>query len=332
MSVPQCLIDRIGIEPCEGESTYARLVTDLPGLSIASIASAMPAEKWASARSAAQSLVPIGVRNTLTRLKALMAARGMNMLKKVDEGIFCVFGNTAQSGLVSGEAGVLIQKNLYWQSVFTPIRVNYIALKSPNDTTNIVVEIKKEDGTQLWTTTVASISANAEFEIPVNEDFYVDKIKVVIEGSDMQGYYGDCTTGAACCGEPPPSYPNSHLRSAFMVNAIEGGVVSGWKSPGVKVSVETPCGDAIFCQYGEELDEAALYFTGVAFLKEWQASTRLNVWALKKDWVDERITEWSMLAEEVLHLQVDNIMEDLQKCLPRCFKCRQNVGWVAALP
>lgn len=333
MSVPQCLIDRIGIEPCEGENTYSRLITELPGLSISSLASAMPAEKWASARSSAASLVPIGVGKTLTKLKALMAARGMNMLKKVDEGVFCYFGNTAQSGLVSGEAGVLIQKNMYWQSQFTPIRVNYIALKSPNDTTGIVVEIKKEDGTVLWTTTVAAITANAEFEIPVNEDFYLDKIKVVIEGTDMQGYYGDCTSNASgCSGCAPYSSVLSHLRSYFMVNAIEGGVVSGWKSPGVKVSVETPCGDNIFCQYGEELDEAMLYFTGVAFLKEWQASTRLNVWALKKDWVDERITEWTLLADEAVHLQVDNIMDNLQTCLPRCFKCRQNVAWVPALP
>lgn len=332
MSVPQCLIDHIGIEPCDGASTATRLITDLPGLSISSIASAMPSEKWLSARSAAESLVPIGVRRTLTKLKALLAARGHNMLKKVDEGEFCFFGTTAQSALTAGEAGVQIQKSRYLQPSVLPIRINWVALKSPNDTAGIDIEIKTEAGVVLWSANVANLPADTEYQVPVGEDFYVDKLKVVIEGAQMQGYYGDCTIGDSCCADAPYSSSQTTLRSAFFVNAIEGGVVGGWKSPGVKVSVETPCEDSIFCPYGEELADAMLLFTGVAFLKEWQASARLNVWALKKDWVDERILEWEMLGDEALHLQVDNICEDLKTCVPRCFKVRNLVAYTPAHP
>lgn len=332
MSVPQCLNDRIGFEPCEGESTAIRLITDLPGLSISSLASAMPADKWASARSAAETLIPIGVRRALTKLKALLAARGMNMLKKVDEGEFCFFGTTTQSGLVSGEAGVYIQKNRYLQPSVLPIHINWVALKSPNDTTGIDIEIKSEGGAVLWSGNVPFLPADTEYQVPVGLDFFEEKLKVVIEGSQMQGYYGDCTTGESCCAEAPYSSKQTTMRSAFMINAIEGGVVSGWKSPGVKVSIETPCSDSIFCPYGEELADAMLYFTGVAFLKEWQASTRLNAWALKKEWVVERLVEWEALGDEAILLQVDNIMDDLQTCMPRCFKMRQKVGFIPSHP
>lgn len=332
MSVPQCLIDRIGIEPCEGQSTANRLITELPGLSIASIASAMPAEKWLSARSAAESLIPIGVRRTLTKLKALLSARGMNLLSKVDEGEFCVFGTQAQSGLVPGEGGIFVQKNRFLQPQSLPIRVNWVALKSPNNTSDIDIEIKTEGNVILWSATVANLPADTEYQVPVNQDFYEEKIKVVINGSQMQGYYGDCTTGEACCGEQPFSHSSTVLRSAFHVNAIEGGVISGWKSPGVKVSIETPCSDSIFCQYGEQLEDAMLYFSGVAFLQEWKASTRLNAWSLKKDWVDERLIEWEQLGDEALHLQVDNLCEDLRTCLPRCFKQRNPVAFMPAHP
>ena len=332
MSVPQCLIDHIGIEPCEGESSATRLLTDLPGLSIESLASTIPTEKWASARSAAETLIPIGVRRALTKLKALMAARSMNLRDTVDEGVFCFFGTKAQSGLIQGDQGIYIQKNRFFQPAILPIRVNWVALKSPNATSGIDINIKSEAGVVLWTYNVATIPADTEVQIPVDTDFYEEKIKVVVNGSEMQGYYADCTTGEGCCGELPYSSAQTQQRSAFMVNAIEGGVVGGWKSPGVKVSVETPCGDSIFCPYGERLADAMLYFTGVAFLKEWQASARLNVWSLKKDWVAERLIEWEQLGDEALHLQVDGLVEDMRDCLPRCFKVRQAIGFLPAHP
>jgi hypothetical protein len=333
--IPACLIDLIGIEPCEGQSTYLRLLTELEGLSISSIAATADPDKWTSARKEIEGLVPLGFEATINRLKRKMSAQGFIMKSVIDTGEFCVFGTAQQTGLTAGDQGLYIQKNLLLQPSSQPIRVKWLKLKSPNLTTNIPVRITDEVGNTLWSTTVATLPANTEFEVTVNQDFYEDRIKIVNDGTDMQAYYAPCNTGGggcAGCDDPPYSSPINFLRSAFYVNAIEGGAVGGFKSPGIRAAIELPCNINLFCKYGPELANAAKYDTGVAILKNWKASTRLNVFTLKKEWVAETMPEWSAEADALVEDALPYIMADMQRCFPRCFDCQQPVGTMPALP
>lgn len=333
--IPACLTDHIGIEPCTGESTYTRSLTELEGLSIASIAATADPAKWSSAREEILSLVPLGFEATINRLKRKMSARGAIMQNAIDTGEFCVFGTSKQSGLTSGEQGLYIQKNLLLQPSSQPIRVKWVKLKSPNLTTNIPVRVTDEAGNTLWSATVATLPANTEFELTVNQDFYQDRIKIVVEGTDMLGYYAPCATGGggcAGCDEPPYSSPINYLRSAFYVNAIEGGVVTGFKSPGIRAAIELPCNTNLFCKYGADLANAAKYDTGIFILKNWKASTRLNVFSLKKEWVTETLTEWNNEADMLVEDALPQIISDMQRCFPRCFETTQRVGFMPAIP
>lgn len=339
--VPACLTDFIGIEPCEGESTFLRDLTELEGLSIASIAATADPAKWASAKSEVAAMIPLGVSDVISHVKALMTAHGVNMLRQVDTGEFCYFGTIAQTGLVPGDGGLYIQKNTLLQPTAQPIRVKWITLKSPNLTVNIPLRITDEAGLTLWSTTVASLPANTEFQVPVNVDFYENKIKILIEGTAMQGYYASCAPGTGSCTgctEPPYSSPYSVQRSAFFVNSIEGGVVGGFKSPGITAAIELPCLDSLFCKYGAELAPAFIYAVGVRILRNWEASTRLNVFALKKEWAATKIAEWAKGSQQapgmdyLVRLVLPGIMDDLLMCYPRCFKCEQPFGFIPFLP
>lgn len=333
--VPACLTDLIGIQPCEGVSPYLRHLTELEGLSIASVAATADPAKWLSARAAIEALVPLGFENTLTRLKSLMASQGVIMKRVIDTGEFCVFGTSKQAGLTAGDQGLFIQKNMLLQKEAQPIRVKWIKFRSPNLTTNIPVRITDEAGNVLWSYTIATLSANADLTVDVNVDFYENKIKIVVEGTDMQGYYANCSTGAggcAGCDEPPYSSTTNYMRSAFYVNAIEGGQVNGFKSPGISAAIELPCNDNLFCKYGAELARAAVYDTGIKMLKEWKASTRLNVFSINKDWVKETLPEWEAEADNLVRMALPAIMHDITTCFPRCFDCQQPVGSMPALP
>lgn len=333
--IPACLTDHIGIEPCTGESTYTRSLTELEGLSIASIAATADPEKWTSARTEIAALIPLGFEATINRVKRKMSARGLIMQSVIDTGEFCVFGTSQQTGLTAGDQGLYIQKNSLLQPSAQPIRVKWLKLKSPNLTVNIPVRITDEAGNTLWSTTVATLPANTELEVTVGVDFYEDKIKIVIEGTDMLAFYAPCNTGGnGCvgCDEPPYSSPINYLRSAFYVNAIEGGVVSGFKSPGIRAAIELPCNTNLFCKYGPELANAAKYDTGVFILKNWKASTRLNVFTLKKEWVTETAVEWEDEADKAVEDALPMIIADMQRCFPRCFDCKQPVGYMASLP
>lgn len=333
--IPACLTDLIGIQPCEGVSPYLRHLTELEGLSIASVAATADPAKWTGARTAIEALVPLGFERTLGRLKDLMAAQGYIMKPVIDTGEFCVFTTKKQSGFFVGDQGMYVQKNPLLQKDSQPIRVKWITLRSPNLTTNIPVNVKDEAGNVLWTYMVATLQADTDFRFDVNQDFYERKIRIVVEGTDMQGYYASCETGGGGCGncdEPPYSSPINFQRSAFYVNAIEGGEIGGFKSPGVSAAIELPCNDNLFCKYGAELAPAAVYDTGIRILKEWRASTRLNVFTLNKEWVKETMPEWEFEADRLVRSALPNIMNDIVMCFPRCFDCKQPVGSMPALP
>lgn len=333
--IPTCLTDHIGIEPCTGESTYTRSLTELEGLSIASIAATADPDKWTSARAEIAALIPLGFEATINRVRRKMSKQGLIMQTVIDTGEFCVFGTQAQSGLTAGDQGLYIQKNTLLQPSAQPIRVKWLKLKSPNLTTNIPIRITDEAGNVLWSTTIAVLAAETELEVTVGMDFYEDKIKIVIEGADMLAYYAPCATGGggcAGCAEPPYSSPVNFLRSAFYVNAIEGGTVNGFKSPGIRAAIELPCNVNLFCKYGEQLANAAKYDTGVTILKNWKASTRLNVFTLKKEWVTETMAEWDSEADMLVDDALPQIISDMQRCFPRCFDCKQPVGSMPALP
>ena len=334
MILPLCLTNTIAIEACEPPATpeYVHLISELEGLSLGSIASTVDGDKWANARQAIASLVPIGVGKSLFRLKNLFAQRGAYMQSEIDTGEFCYFQTTKQTALHSGDQGMFLQRNMVLQPEVQPIRVNWVTLKSTNDTVNVPLKIKSEAGVVLWEIIVATLPADTELQVPVGVDFYQNKIKIVVEGSAMQGYYALCHKGQACCGELAYSSPYTLQHSAFYVNGIEDGVVGGFKSPGITANVSLPCSDALFCKYRLQLAPAFLYDTGVAILKEWEASSRMNVLALKKDWVAKKIPEWQKEATEKTEAVLPQIFDDMLKCFPRCFDCKQTVGFIAALP
>ena len=334
MSIPQCLIDTVAVQPCQGEENTAALayLEELPGLSIGSIASIADAEKWQSARQAVEGLVPIAVKNVLFAAKNLIARRGHFMHQMIDKGGFCVFGDKAQAALSAGDQGVQVQRNVVLQPSLLPIRVLSIFLKSPNLTTDIPIQIKNEAGVTLWSTTVATLPADTEMEIIVDQDFNENKIRITTDGANMQGYYASCATAQSCCGELPYSSIISLDRSAFYVNGIEGGAVGGFKSPGIAVRVALPCNDSLFCQFREHLAPAILYATGVAILQEWKASNRMNVFALKKDWVNETLPLWEKEVAAKIEAAIPHICNGLLLCAPRCFANNQPVGFIPALP
>ena len=334
MALPVCLTDTIGIEQCDPGAANAplHLLSELEGLSVGSIAATADGDKWASAKEAVAAIVPIGVGKTLFRLKNLLAQRGAFMQKEIDTGEFCCFTTNAQVGLHSGDQGVQIQRNKLLQPAAQPIRLNWVTLKSPNDTVNIPLKVKNEAGTVLWEVAVATLPANTELQIPVGVEFNENKIRVVVEGVNMQGYYAGCGKGEVCCGELPYSSPASVQRSAFFVNGIENGAVGGFKSPGITVNVSLPCNDSLFCKYREVLAPAFLLDTGIQVLREWQASNRMNVFALKKEWVEKTLPVWEKEAIEKTEAVVPAIFDDMLKCFPRCFDCKQPVGYIAALP
>jgi hypothetical protein len=333
--LPECLTNTIGVTPCEPPEVNVQLhnISELEGLSLSSLAATVDAGKFASARKEIESLVPIGISKTLFRLKNLFAQRGANMHREIDTGEFCFFNATKQAALTAGDQGLQIQRNNVLQPQVQPIRVNWVTLKSPNLTVDIPLKIKNDAGVVLWETTVATLPANTEMQIMVGVDFYVNKVLIVVEGSAMQGFYASCHKGQACCGgELGYSNLNSIQPTAFYVNGIEGGVVGGFKSPGITANVTLPCLDSLFCQFREELAPAFLYDTGVCILKEWQASTRLNVYALKKEWVVAKIPEWEQEAVSKTEAVLPLIYDKMLRCFPRCFECKQTVGFMAALP
>ena len=341
--IPACLTDLIGIQPCEGESPYLRHLTELEGLSIASVAATADPAKWTGARTAIEALVPLGFERTLGRLKDLMSSQGYIMKRVIDTGEFCVFGTSKQSGLTAGDQGLFIQKNLLLQKESQPIRVKWITLKSPNLTTDIPVRITDVQlvgdtyvaGSTLHSFTVATLPAGKELQVEVNKDFYENRIMILIEGTDMQGYYASCSTGGGgCvgCEEPPYSSPMNFQRSAFYVNAVEGGQINGFKSPGISAAIELPCNDNLLCKYGPELAQAAVYDTGIKILREWKASTRLNVFSINKEWVKDTLPEWEEEADRLVRSALPNILNDITTCFPRCFDCKQPVGSMPALP
>lgn len=333
--LPECLLNTIGVTPCEPPEVEVQLhnISELEGLSLANIAATVDGSKFASARQQVAELVPIGIGKTMFRLKNLFAQRGAYMHKEIDTGEFCYFNETKQAALTAGDQGLQIQRNVVLQPSVQPIRVNWVTLKSPNLTVNIPLKIKSEAGVVLWETTIAVLPANTELQVPVGVNFYQTKVLIVVEGSAMQGFYALCHKGQACCtGELGYSSPQTLQQTAFYVNGIEGGVVGGFKSPGITANVTLPCGDALFCQFREELAPAFLYDTGVCILKEWQASNRMNFLALKKEWVEMKIVEWNEEAIAKTEAVLPLILDKMLHCFPRCFECKQTVGYMVALP
>lgn len=332
MAAITCLSDKVGVVPCDGESPYLHHISDLEGLSLESIAASMPGEKWVSAKQAVLDLVALAAKDIFRLVRLQLSARGVQMQTTVDKAAFGYWLEKTQPGFVPGDGGLYVQKNPLFQPDTQPIRVNFVYLKSPNNTVNIPLKIKDAAGAVLWSATVPALSAGVELEVPVGQDFYESSIRIVIDGADMQGYYADTSYGDVCCGLPPLSSPYSTDRSAFAVNAIEGGAIGGFKAPGMRVHLELPCLENLFCQYSDRLAYALLFAAGVKILKEWEQSPRLNFFTLKKDFPEKKIPEWENERDLAIELEIPGIIDDLSTCYPRCFKCRQPFGTIPALP
>jgi len=152
MAAITCLSDKVGVIPCEGESTFLHHISDLEGLSLESIAATMPGEKWVSAKAAIEALVSLAAKNIFRLVRLQMSAQGVQMQTTLDLAVFGYWLSETQSGFIPGDGGLYVQKNPVLQPAMQPIRVNFVYLKSPNDTVDIPLKIYRICSHRDWET------------------------------------------------------------------------------------------------------------------------------------------------------------------------------------
>lgn len=325
-----CINNLVGLPPtCETDTAPANDITDLEVLSGYSIA-ANTDEKFITAKAAVIKKGNKAASDILQALKNEMQARGYRFKSFADTGgKFGKWTEKTQSGLQVGDNGLVIFRGRLYPT-HLPFKVQTIYLKTSVDIATQDIKFTDSTGNVQHTETVENLIAGVEKQVQINRDFYVDSLRIVADNSNWLTYLSDVGMVYGCCGQMPRT-SGSHSTTQLFANGLINGAL-GYMSPGISADVSLSCPDGILCQYVADLKPAILYRAGMELLKEWQASKRLNLWTLDKDWVAMKIAEWGAISDEYLGAVIPAILEDMKKKNHYCIDCWQPISTKPALP